>query len=79
MTPSPNLIANLRAELMRFAPFAQMQTVHVERFVADSTQCYFEPGEVLLAPSHGVVTQLLWIRRGSVSGRRGTDDDRAAR
>jgi CBS domain-containing protein len=78
MTPSPNLIANLRAELMRFAPFAQMAPAHVERFVADSTQCYFEPGKVLLAPSHGVVTQLLLIRRGSVSGRRGTDDDRAA-
>jgi CBS domain-containing protein len=78
MTPSPSLIANLRTELMRFAPFAQMDAVHVERFVAACTQCYFEPGEVLLAPSHGVVTQLLFIRRGSVSGRRGADEDRAA-
>ena len=47
MTPSPSLIANLRTELMRFAPFAQMDAVHVERFVAACTQCYFEPGEVV--------------------------------
>jgi CBS domain-containing protein len=78
MTPSTSLIANLRTELMRLAPFAQMAPAHVERFVADSTQCYFEPGEVLLAPSHGVVNHLLLIRRGNVGGRRGTDDERAA-
>jgi CBS domain-containing protein len=78
MTPSSSLIANLRAELMRFAPFAQMEPAHVERFVAESTQCYFEPGEVLLAPSHGVVLQLLFIRRGNVSGRRSADGERAA-
>ncbi len=71
MTPSSSVISNLRTELMRFAPFAQMQPVHVERFVADCTQCYFEPGEILLEPAHGAVTQLLFIRRGSVSGRRG--------
>jgi CBS domain-containing protein len=78
MTPSPSLIANLRAELMRFAPFAQMDAAHVDRFVADCTQCYFEPGEVVLEASHGPVTHLLFMRRGSVSGRRGADEDRAA-
>jgi CBS domain-containing protein len=71
MTPSSSLITNLRTELMRFAPFTQMESAHVERFVADCTQCYFEPGEVLLEPAQGEVTQLLFIRRGSVSGRRG--------
>ncbi len=78
MTPSPSLIANLRAELMRFAPFAQMAAAHVDRFVAECTQCYFEPGEVVLEASHGPVTHLLFMRRGSVSGRRGADEDRAA-
>jgi CBS domain-containing protein len=63
---------------MRFAPFAQMAPAHVDRFVADSTQCYFEPGEVLLASSRGVVKHLLLIRRGSDGGRRGTDDAHAA-
>ena len=71
MTPSSSLIANLRAELMRFAPFAQMAPAHVDRFVAACTQCYFEPGEVVLDPSHGAVKNLLFVRRGSVSGRRG--------
>jgi DNA polymerase III subunit epsilon len=33
---------------------------------------------VLLAPSRGVVKHLLLIRRGSVGGRRGTDDAHAA-
>jgi CBS domain-containing protein len=71
MTPSSSLIANLRTELMRFAPFAQMALSHVDRFIAQSTQCYFEPGEVVLAPAGGAVRELLYIRRGSVSGRRG--------
>ncbi len=77
MTPSSSLIANLRSEQMRFAPFAQMAPAHVDRLVAECTQGYFEPGEVVLAPSHGVVTRLLFIRRGSVSARRGADEDRA--
>jgi CBS domain-containing protein len=74
MSPSPSLVANLRTELMRFAPFAQMQSEHVERFVAACSQAYYEPGEVVLAPASGVVTQLLFIRRGSISGRQGGDD-----
>ena len=71
LTPSTSLLNNLRAELMRFAPFAQMDPAHVDRFVVGSTQCYFEPGEVVLEPTHGAVKQLLFIRRGSVSGRQG--------
>jgi CBS domain-containing protein len=78
MTPSSSLIANLRAELMRFAPFAQMDAAHVDRFIAEGMQCYFEPGEVVLSPSHGAVTQLLFIRRGSVSGRSGAEGDGSA-
>ncbi len=74
-TPSPSLVANLRAELMRFAPFAQMAAAHVDRFVAASSQCYYEPGEVVLEPAQGPVTQLLLIRRGSVSSRRGAADE----
>jgi CBS domain-containing protein len=69
-TPSSSMVANLRAELQRFAPFAQMETAHVDDLVARSSQCYFEPGELVLEPAQGVVTQLLFIRRGSISGRR---------
>lgn len=71
MSPSSSLVANLRAELMRFAPFAQMSAPQVDRFVAACSQAYFEPGEVVLSPASGVVGHLLFIRRGSVSGRRG--------
>jgi CBS domain-containing protein len=71
LTPSTSLLNNLRIELMRFAPFAQMDPAHVDRFIVGSTQCYFEPGEVVLEPAHGAVKQLLFIRRGSVSGRQG--------
>ncbi len=71
MSPSFSLVNNLRAELMRFAPFSQMDPAHVDRFVEACSQAYFEPGEVLLSPASGAVTQLIFIRRGSVSGRRG--------
>ncbi len=74
LIPSSSLVANLRGELMRHAPFSQMRARDVERFVAASTQAYFEPGEVVLAPSHGKVTHLHYIRRGSVIGRLGLAD-----
>jgi CBS domain-containing protein len=63
---TPSLIAGLRAELMRFAPFSQMQPAHVDRFIAASSQCCYGPGEVVLEPAQGVVAQLLFIRRGAV-------------
>ena len=70
-SPSSSLIANLRVELMRALPFAQMLTDHVDRFVAGSTQAYFAPGEVVIEPASGPAEALLCIRQGSVSGRKG--------
>jgi CBS domain-containing protein len=78
MTPSPNLVAALRDELARFAPFAQMDAAQVDRFIAASTQCYFEPGEVVIEPASGLVDALYLVRRGSVSGRRAAGDAAAA-
>lgn len=75
MSPSSSLVSNLRVELMRFAPFSQMDPAHVDRFVAASVQAYYEPGEEVLAPARGAVTHLLYIRRGSISGRRRGPDD----
>ena len=71
MTPSPSLTSNLRSELQRWPPFAQMAAEHVDRFVQAATQAYCEPNEVVLSPDHGAVTHLQLIRRGSVSGRHG--------
>ncbi|MBK6866211.1 MAG: CBS domain-containing protein [Ideonella sp.] len=69
LAPSTSLIANLRAELQHWAPFALMAPEHVDRFTQAATQVYFAPDETVLAPSDGVVQQLLLVRRGAVSGR----------
>jgi CBS domain-containing protein len=71
--PSTSLIANLRAELMRTAPFAQMAPAHVDRFIAASRQAYYAPGETLLAPADGAVSHLLLLRQGEVTARRSAD------
>ncbi len=76
-TPSSSLAGNLRSELMRWAPFAQMAPEHVERFAMASTEAYFEPDEILLAPSNGPVGHLCLVRRGGVSGRPAGNDSAA--
>lgn len=68
---SSGLIAQLRQELTRHVPFAQMQAADVDALITASQQAYFEPGEVLIDPSRGVVQEVYLIRRGAVSGRSG--------
>ena len=75
VSPSPSLLANLVAELERYAPFSQMEHASVTDFVAHASQAYFAPGERVLGPEDGPVTHLYCIRRGSVSGRRPATDD----
>ncbi len=74
MSLSTGLIAELRTELMRVAPFVQMEPAHVEHFAAGSTQCFFASGEVVLEPSQGLVSRLLFVRSGNVGGRRAEQD-----
>lgn len=74
LSPSTNLLLNLRRELMRRAPFSQMAPAHVDRFIAEAQQAYFAPEECVLAPEHGPVTALMLVREGSVTGRRGIAD-----
>jgi CBS domain-containing protein len=69
--PSGSLLANLRAELMRTAPFQLMDPAHVDRFVAAAEQVYFAPEEKVLSPADGPVRHLLYVRSGAVTGRRG--------
>jgi CBS domain-containing protein len=73
-SPSSNLLLNLRRELMRRAPFAQMAPAHVDRFIAEASQGYYAPDEPVLSPAMGPVTSLLLVREGSVTGRRGLAD-----
>ncbi len=70
-TPSASLMAQLRAELMAHVPFAQMTPAEVERFIASAQQGYFAPEEIVLSPESGVATHLIYLRQGSVTGRRG--------
>ena len=72
--PSTSLMNNLRAELMRHAPFAQMQAVHVDRFIAGAEQVYYAPGETVLSPADGAPAHLICIRQGHVTGRHGNDE-----
>jgi CBS domain-containing protein len=72
--PSTGLLAQLRAELMRHAPFGQMQPAHVERFIAAAEQVYHAPGDTVLSPDDGPPTHLICIRQGQVTGRRGDSD-----
>lgn len=71
LSPSQSLIANLRAELTRYVPFAQMDPAHVDAFIAAASQAYFAPGEPVISPQGGAVRHLHLIRQGHVSGTRG--------
>ena len=57
--PSASLMTNLRTELMRHAPFAQMPQSQVEQFIAASQQVYYAPGETVLAPEEGAPRHLI--------------------
>ncbi len=70
-SPASSLIAQLAQELRAYAPFAQMQMAHVQAFVAASQQRYFAPGEAVINPQDGAVRELLYVRRGAITGSQG--------
>lgn len=74
MQPSASLLSNLRADLARHAPFAQMDRTALDFFVSHSHELYFAPGEVLLQPASGPVRHLFYVRQGAVTGTRGLAD-----
>jgi CBS domain-containing protein len=71
LSPSQSLLANLRAEVMRYVPFSHMDRAHVDAFIAAASQAYFAPGEAVISPQDGAVRHLYLIRQGHVSGSRG--------
>lgn len=71
LSPSSSLLANLRQELMRHPPFAQMQAGDVDFFLSHARQNYFAPEEILIEPDSGPVKELFFIRQGAVIGERG--------
>lgn len=72
--PPTSLLAALRPELLRHPPFAQMMPAAVDFFLSRSEQRYYGPGETVLAPASGAVTELFFIRQGAVTGERGLAD-----
>ena len=68
--PSGSLLENLRQELARHVPFAQMAAADLDYFLSQSCQQYFAPDETLVDPGQGEVKQLIYIRRGAVTGTR---------
>lgn len=73
-SPSSSLLANLRQELVRSPPFAQMDAGALDEFLSQSQQRYYAPGEMLVEPASGVVTEIFYIRQGAVTGVRGIAD-----
>jgi CBS domain-containing protein len=69
LSPSPSLLANLRVELMRKAPFLLMQPAHVDALLRGSAQVYHAPGETIVSPAHGTIRHLYCIRSGRVTHR----------
>lgn len=70
-SPSASLLANLRQELMGSPPFAQMDAHALDDFLSRSQQRYYAPGDLLVEPASGVVTEIFYIRQGAVTGVRG--------
>ncbi|MBL8344129.1 MAG: CBS domain-containing protein [Rubrivivax sp.] len=73
-SPAEQLLTQLAAELRAHAPFAQMATADVARFISAARQTYYAPGEVVASPADGPAPRLLFIRRGAVSARGGVAD-----
>jgi CBS domain-containing protein len=63
------LTAATAAFLRRHVPFDRMDAAHVDALAAAAKIRYYAPGETLLAPESGVVTQALVIQRGRVERR----------
>lgn len=67
---SPSLVQNLRQQLMQRLPFSEMAIADVDFFLTSSSEAYYAPSEVILAPADGPPDYLYLIRQGRVSGKR---------
>jgi CBS domain-containing protein len=67
-------MAQLAKELTQHPPFDQMLPEHVLRFANQCHQRYFAAGEQVISPADGPARQLLFVRRGAVTGTQGLAD-----
>lgn len=75
VSPPHDPPADLRAELSRVAPFAQMTLPDVDFFLAHATPGHFAPDEILIGPQHQAVDGIYFIRQGAVTGEQGVAGD----
>lgn len=65
-----SLINGLLEQLVTVMPFSEMDKEHVELFIKNCDEQYYEPDEIIIDPSAGIPHCLYFIRQGSVSGKR---------
>ena len=70
-SPRTATAGSVRTELMHVLPFSRMRPEHVDAFLAGAALRRYAAGEVVLEPASGVATALLYLRQGSVTGRKG--------
>ncbi len=73
-TPSDSLMQQLARQFMAHLPFSGMALDDVVALIAQASEVYFAPAEVVLSPESGTVNFLYLIRQGEVSGRKGMAD-----
>lgn len=71
---SATLTTALRETLRRWVPFVQMQPEHVDRFLAQASEVYFAPDEVIVQPADGLARELYFIREGAVTEARSSTE-----
>lgn len=73
--PPPSLLAALRPQLLRHAPFSEMAQPDVDFFLAHAQQRYFAPGDSVLEPGGGPVPEVFYVRSGAVTRMRAAAAD----
>lgn len=69
--PAPTIIAGLRHVLGEHLPFSAMASTDLDFVVENVDVAYFEPGEIIFAPSAGVPTHCVIVKQGLVQGESG--------
>ncbi len=66
--PAPTIIAGLRQVLGEHLPFSAMASTDLDFVIENVDVAYYEPGEIIFAPSAGVPTHCVIVKQGLVQG-----------
>ena len=70
-TGGSSIIQQTVEQLRHHAPFDRMETEHLAWLSGKLKVGYYDQGEIILSPDHGVVKRLFIIRQGAVEGKQG--------